>query len=108
VLGTPGPEVIKRLRHGAKNNPIKTEFSTVKGCGISCLMQHAGPHVVDLLEKMLEYDPQKRITAAHCIQHPYFDDFMDVIEEVRRDRRADENHIRAMEDAWRESRGLRH
>jgi CDC-like kinase len=27
----------------------------------------------DLIEKMLEYDPQHRITLADAIKHPYFD-----------------------------------
>jgi len=28
---------------------------------------------IDLLEKMFEYDPAKRITAMDALQHPYFD-----------------------------------
>ena len=38
VLGTPTPDVIHRLRHGAKNNPIKTEFTPSKGCGVAAMM----------------------------------------------------------------------
>lgn len=38
VLGTPTPDVIRRLRHGAKNNPIKTEFTPSKGCGVAAMM----------------------------------------------------------------------
>lgn len=29
---------------------------------------------LDLLSKMLIYDPSERITAAHALQHPYFND----------------------------------
>lgn len=29
---------------------------------------------LDLLEKMLEYDPARRISAKRALQHPYFDD----------------------------------
>jgi len=27
----------------------------------------------DLIEKMLEYDPKRRITLAESLQHPFFD-----------------------------------
>ena len=27
----------------------------------------------DLIERMLEYDPQHRITAAESLRHPFFD-----------------------------------
>eukprot|EP00270_Netrium_digitus_P009733 TRINITY_DN2979_c0_g1_i1.p1 TRINITY_DN2979_c0_g1~~TRINITY_DN2979_c0_g1_i1.p1 ORF type:complete len:309 (+),score=70.09 TRINITY_DN2979_c0_g1_i1:479-1405(+) len=29
---------------------------------------------IDLMEKMLQYDPAKRISAKEALQHPYFDD----------------------------------
>ena len=31
-----------------------------------------GPHGLDLLFKMLCYEPEKRITATAALQHPYF------------------------------------
>ena len=30
---------------------------------------------IDLLERLLQFDPTKRITAAEAIQHPYFAGF---------------------------------
>ena len=31
-------------------------------------------NLIDLLEKMLRYDPTQRITAKDALNHPYFDD----------------------------------
>jgi mitogen-activated protein kinase 1/3 len=30
---------------------------------------------MDLLERMLMFNPNKRITVADCIMHPYFEDY---------------------------------
>jgi serine/threonine protein kinase len=38
----------------------------------SVLPTHMPPNALDLLSKMLVYDPKKRITAQQCLAHPYF------------------------------------
>ena len=35
------------------------------------VFEGANPVAIDLLEKMLEIDPDKRITAEHTLAHPY-------------------------------------
>ena len=35
------------------------------------------PLLVDLVKKMMEYSPYKRITAAQALQHPYFEELKD-------------------------------
>ncbi|CAL6063059.1 CMGC RCK [Hexamita inflata] len=106
VLGTPSAELIKRLRRNAKNNPIKAEFQVVKGCGVQTMMTNAKPEVVDIIAKMLEYDPLRRISAQQCLAHSYFDDFLTVIEEVRKDKKIDETFVKDMEDAWKQARNI--
>lgn len=39
----------------------------------------ATPHAIDLLDKMLVYDHQKRVTAKEAMAHPYFDPIRDAI-----------------------------
>ena len=34
-------------------------------------------NAIDLLRKMLEIDPSKRITAAEALRHPYIETYMD-------------------------------
>ncbi|KAH9119502.1 hypothetical protein LEN26_011613 [Aphanomyces euteiches] len=34
---------------------------------------HANPEALNLLDKLLQFDPNERITATDALQHPYFD-----------------------------------
>lgn len=36
------------------------------------------PNLIDLITKMLEKDPSKRITVEEALKHPYFDGFKDI------------------------------
>jgi len=39
---------------------------------LSNLLGHASPESIDLIEKMLEYNPQDRITCEEALKHPFF------------------------------------
>ena len=45
----------------------------------------SNPDGLDLLDKLLQFDPRKRITAAEALEHPYFDDWRDPELEITRD-----------------------
>jgi len=38
-------------------------------------------HAIDLLEKLLKFDPSERITAADALKHPYFSEYHDYMDE---------------------------
>ena len=41
------------------------------------------PEGLDLLDKMLQCDPSKRITAKMAMQHPYFKDVPEAIRKMK-------------------------
>jgi serine/threonine protein kinase len=58
-------------------------FSLTLSQPLSLYPEASGP-ALDLLEKILQWDPAKRPTAAEALSHPYFDDIRDAdFEQVR-------------------------
>lgn len=43
----------------------------------------ANPLAVDLLEKLLIMDPDRRVSAEDALSHPYFENYADPDDEVR-------------------------
>lgn len=50
-------------------------FPKFVATSLSSLIPNASAEAIDLMEKMMQYDPQKRPTAAQCLKHPFFDGF---------------------------------
>ena len=69
LLGTPSEDVwpgVTRLRDWH-------EFPQWKPQDLSKVIPPLDSHGIDLLQKMLVYDPAKRIHATEALEHPYFD-----------------------------------
>lgn len=47
------------------------------------LYPHADPKALDLLDKMLTFNPHKRITVEQSLAHPYLEQYYDPADEVR-------------------------
>jgi renal tumor antigen len=70
VLGSPSRELLARFQ---KNYSFtKLSFKELPGSGIEKLLPKESPECVDLLKRMLCYDPDKRISTQEALQHPYF------------------------------------
>ena len=54
---------------------FKTKFPQFKYKGISSYCTNLDEKGLDLLSKMIVYDPYKRISAKQALNHPYFDDY---------------------------------
>lgn len=43
-----------------------------KGSGLAALVPRLGPLGLDLLVRLLAYDPAERLSAEQALRHPYF------------------------------------
>jgi len=71
VLGTPSLEVLEVFKKHA-THISNFNFPDKQGTGIARLIPHASEDCIDLIEKLLVYNPEIRITAAQALSHPYF------------------------------------
>ncbi|XP_018102011.1 mitogen-activated protein kinase 13 isoform X2 [Xenopus laevis] len=81
VIGVPGPEFIQKLEDMAAKKYIQS-LPKIPKKEFPLLFPNASDLAVDLLEKMLELDVEKRLTATEALEHPYFDEFHDADEET--------------------------
>ncbi|KAL7884979.1 hypothetical protein AOLI_G00077490 [Acnodon oligacanthus] len=76
LVGTPGPELLMKISSDSARNYINSMPQMPKR-NFEDVFIGANPLAVDLLEKMLVLDTDKRITAAEALAHPYFAQYHD-------------------------------
>jgi len=82
VLGTPTPQTWP----GITDLPDYKESSNIyPGVSLKKVVKKLDLQGLDLLQRMLEYDPQKRISAEAALLHPYFKDLK--VQRVKRPER---------------------
>lgn len=70
LLGTPTADEIEAMNPG-----VKVRLPEQQAKGLSTYKKKiTNPQVVDLLDRVLVYDPDKRLTPLEALQHPYFDE----------------------------------
>lgn len=59
-----------------KNYDLKqhSKFPHVKACDWRNLLHTKDSLLIDLVARILQYSPKRRLTAADAIMHPYFDE----------------------------------
>lgn len=70
VLGTPPSHIIERFKQHSRH--VELHFPSRNGCGIAHMNKDLSPLCLDLISKLLEYDPAARITAKEALKHPFF------------------------------------
>ena len=72
ILGSPSEELFNKLLSKSVRNDIVYEKQC--GTGIKSMLPNVSNECVDVIQRMLTYDPDKRITAKQALNHPYFKD----------------------------------
>ena len=73
VIGTPPPDTLAKLKKHS-NSHIDFNFPHKEGSSLAKLIPHISPDCVELITKLLAYDPDDRISARQAVKHPYFRD----------------------------------
>lgn len=87
ILGTPAAEDIEQVtqdkaRRYLRSLPFKPKIPFNK------LYPHANPLAVDLLERLLQFSPKKRLTLEEALKHPYLASLHDPADEPLMDQAA--------------------
>ncbi|KAI9016727.1 kinase-like domain-containing protein [Hyaloraphidium curvatum] len=71
VLGTPNPKTLRKIL--GKGNAPRYLFPYKQGPGVQSLMQKNSEECVDLVSRLLDYDPDLRLSAREALAHPFFE-----------------------------------
>jgi len=71
ILGTPPPATLDKLKKHS-NSHIDFNFPSKEGTPMAKLLPHCSAECVDIITKLLAYDPDDRISARQAVKHPYF------------------------------------
>jgi serine/threonine protein kinase len=80
VLGTPSEESLAFVTNSMAKRAIK-ELPQREKKSFSDMFPNSNAQAVDLLERMLVFDPRERCTVAEALAHPYFKALHDANEE---------------------------
>ena len=75
ILGSPPEDVINLYKKYSFDTDNEICISTnIKGKGFEKSLRHCDDLFVDLLKKLLVYNPEERLSAKQALQHSYFKD----------------------------------
>jgi renal tumor antigen len=76
VLGTPPAYILEKFK--SKASHMEFDFPPKRGSGLEKLMPNVSRDTIDLLYRLLAYDPADRITADEALKHEYFAELHDL------------------------------
>jgi len=84
LCGTPDDEFMKKITSEEARNYIRT-LPVMRKRNLKEVFENVNPDAIDLLEKMLELDADRRPTAEKALAHKYLVDFADITDEPTAD-----------------------
>jgi len=87
ILGTPAPDLLNKFKKYGTH--MDFDFPQKAGTGITKLLPHASPDALDLMMKLLIYNPEDRISAKQALRHPYFREIRELDKKLRKANKGD-------------------
>eukprot|EP00193_Tetraselmis_chui_P016064 CAMPEP_0177794184 /NCGR_PEP_ID=MMETSP0491_2-20121128/25503_1 /TAXON_ID=63592 /ORGANISM="Tetraselmis chuii, Strain PLY429" /LENGTH=453 /DNA_ID=CAMNT_0019316809 /DNA_START=392 /DNA_END=1753 /DNA_ORIENTATION=+ len=75
VVGTPPPDLLAKMKRRSQH--MDFNFPPKEGTGIEKLIPHVKPECIELITKLLAYNPDDRLSARQALRHPYFKELRD-------------------------------
>ncbi|KAJ5306999.1 hypothetical protein N7508_006014, partial [Penicillium antarcticum] len=88
LLGKPPKEVMERV-YSKTTLQFVQSLPEIQRRPLKSILAGVDPQAVDLLEKMLDIDPEKRITTTEALTHPYISTYADPEDEPTFDKQLD-------------------
>ncbi|GMK59706.1 hypothetical protein CspeluHIS016_0803120 [Cutaneotrichosporon spelunceum] len=79
-LGTPTEDTLRRIATSKAQDYIR-QLPIQPRVKFQTLYPNASPAAIDLLEKLLAFDPERRISCAAALEHPYLSVWHDPVDE---------------------------
>lgn len=80
VVGTPKMEDVAMFSSNPAREYLKNSLSNITPRPWNEVVPTADPKALDLISKLLEFNPNKRISTVQALQHPYFASLYDPVD----------------------------